>query len=128
MGLLELNLDKVPDAILLDEGEHKLRVNSVEERENKNGKHYLAISYASTDKPDADLLYDNVYLPDGDDERKDNVKKRFLNIILDAFGVQVTKGSLNTDDMLGCTGFLIVKHTKRDGITRAEIDSYSTGE
>ena len=95
-----------------------------------NGKPYLSTSFECLDDPEAELVYDNIYLPDGENVRKDNSKRRRLGNYCDEFKIPLeANGNLDLDKMVGCTGFVMIRHGKdQNGEVRAEIGSMAGGK
>ena len=128
--LLDLGLDKVPPPVLMSEKEHKLRIDTAVKKLNTNDKPFISLSFKSITEPDASRVYDQLWLPyHEDDQDKINNKKRRISQFCENFKVNVIKGSLDVDNMLGCTGFATIKQEKDDeGELRANIGGYTGGK
>lgn len=106
MSLLDLDLENVPDLVLLPIGEYRLRIESAKEKTSKNGKEMLEVMFIPVDEADAAPIFEYIMLPDSsDEERTANAKKRRLRDLVKAFNIP-NYGELN--NWTGCTGFAAV--------------------
>lgn len=130
MSILDLNLNEDLSPTPLNEGEQKLRIAGAEERENKNGNAFILVTFESIDNPDADNVFDNLYLPKPEDKPSaSKFKRRLIQKLVQAYDVPLTKsGGVDVDKMPGCSGFSIIKHERQEsGDIRAVIQEHSVG-
>ena len=130
MGILDVKLNETYEPALVEEGEKELRILTAVAKTNVNNKPFISMSFEGLENPEADLIYANVYLPDGENARKDNTKRVYLTSLCEEFGIGVNKdGGVDTDDMPGCTGFVMIKHKKdQNDVVRAEVGLMAGGK
>ena len=113
MTLLDINLDNIPERKLPSEGEHKLRVETViEQLEAANPR--LAMGLRSLTETGSEMAWLTLWMPNGEDENRDIESQRRILDFVTAFQVPVGKKGLDTESMVGCTGWGKVVHRTRE--------------
>lgn len=105
MGLLDIDLNEVPDQRILEPGEHELRIDKVEQKTSKKGADMLSVMFIPLDDAVADPLFEYIVFPSmEDDERTALQKKRRLKNCVSAFGIDDWQ---DLDSWVGKTGYAI---------------------
>ena len=105
MGILDYNLEDVPDLEILAPDEYQLEVVIAERKDDKNGDPGLKLALKS-DVANTSLIGHWIGLPgDSDDEDTKNAKLRKLKTFVNAFSI--TKHE-EDEDLVGTRGFCLI--------------------
>jgi len=105
MGILDYNLEDVPDLEILPDDEYRLEVIRAETKQDKNGNPGLKLTLKS-DRANTRLIGHWISLPgENDDEEQSNNKLRRLIPFVNAFGI---KKHDEDEDLIGTSGFCLL--------------------
>ena len=113
----DINLNDVPESILLEDGEYTMRIDKIEKKTSKSSDYeYFNAILQSTEEPTADSVYFMIGIPiPSDDEKKSLNKKRGLKKFLDAAQVDYSSGSFNINDAVGQEITVLLKQEEHEG-------------
>lgn len=98
---------------LIPVGDHRVRIETVEEQTSKSGNDMLKLTL-SVSGYGSKLFHYIVFMPD-----KPEVTNQILGSVFDSFGIQ--QGNMNIYDWQGKIGVARVKHEQYDGKPQAKI-------
>lgn len=108
MGILaDLDLDNVPELVVVPEGEYELRIVEAGDHISKTtSQNMVRLVLVVESEPNAENIYHYISLPQvDDDERKRNSKLRRIKDFLAAFGLPQQS---EYGDWVGATGWALV--------------------
>ena len=108
MGILaDLDLDNVPELVVVPEGEYELRIVEASDHISKTtGQNMVRLVLVVESEPNAENIYHYISLPQvEDDERKRNSKLRRIKDFLTAFGLPQQS---EYSEWVGATGWALV--------------------
>lgn len=108
MGILaDLDLDNVPELVVVPEGEYELRIVEAGDHISKTtGQNMVRLVLVVESEPNAENIYHYISLPQvEDDERKRNGKLRRIRDFLAAFGLPQQS---EYSEWVGATGWALV--------------------
>ena len=109
MGILDLNLNEVPDLKTVSPGEYQLRVTSSEVKESKSGNPMVLVAMAIEDEADSQVVFDHLVLPTDDcSASQKNSRLRKIKAFCESFDIDYSAGGINPDEWKGLTGFAIL--------------------
>ena len=111
MGLIELpKLDEGGDFTPVEPGEVELEIKFAELKSNDKST-WISVQFCPVNDPEAryDDIYQNVFLPNAEEADAKRRKKQInrFQTFLAAFNVDTSSGSLDTDDLVGKTGWAL---------------------
>lgn len=126
MGLLDYNMENIPDEHSVPAGEYQLKLIKVSQKTSKAGNPMLEVLLGIAEDVDARNIFHYITLPaEGDEEGMRNRKLRRLKEFLEAFDID-TSGPVDTDALGGETGFGILKEEEDEEYgTRNTIARFS---
>lgn len=98
MSVLELNLDRYQEPIVVESGEYQLKLTSLQLKKSAANNEYLAASFDVLEHPDAATVFHNFMLPNGADEKVDNAWGLRLRKFFEAFGIDYKDMKVGKDD------------------------------
>ena len=114
MGLLDYNLDNVPEEAVAEKGEYEIKLNSCESKPSQAGDPMLRAVITIPEEADVPDIFHYIMLPKDDDTEKDkNNKLRRLLSFLECFGIS-HEGGFDPETLGGQTGYAMIKVTESD--------------
>lgn len=126
MSFVEMALDEVKEAQVMEEGAYDLIIESADEKESKKGKPMIECVIQFSDHPNASPIWYYLSLPHEDDEPKArNFKMLNLKRFLTMFGIPFDSSGFDTNDFFGASArnaHVKVSEPDENGNTRNELN------
>lgn len=105
MSFIEMSFDGVKEPKPVSAGRYDLVCSDVSEmKKDKNGHDYLVLTLEITDHDDAPSVRHSLFMPSGEDPKKDQYKK--LDIMRTLYTLHVPyENGFNPEDLVGAAGF-----------------------
>ncbi|MEG0755887.1 MAG: DUF669 domain-containing protein [Oscillospiraceae bacterium] len=128
MAILDYDFNKVPEVVILPDGEYELRIKSVEDKiSKKSGTPMLRICYTVMSDPNADDIFEYLSIPTDQTDEATKVKqlRRFKHLI-QAFHIAEPN---DTETWVGATGYaLLTTECDEQYGDRNRVSRYSAGQ
>lgn len=128
MGLLDQKTSHIPDLVTVKRGEYQIQIVEARETEYSTGRLGVALTFEIIDYPNAGYVYHNVTSPmEGDNKRQTEGILRNMRAFKQAFGFGADD-PVDTESLVGLTGFAIIDEEDRDTGKRNVIRSFSVSQ
>lgn len=116
-----------PEDVILKPKEYRLRVAKAETKvSQEKGTTYIALAFTCPAEPDADLINDNLVMPDKE-RHSEEIQQFMLKRVkraLTALGATIKAGKVDVDTIVGKECFANVGTEEYEGRTKNVIKSY----